>query len=92
MAYHMRYSEKLQLLHLVGIRIREDGWRGLAYGAEHSNTLKRFIIHNCNLAEGKFMEVLSRGLEKSKHLEYLDLQCNDLDDSHAPSLARIIKE
>lgn len=71
--FHIAGSEHLEVLHLVGLRIRGDGWRALSQGVEKTKSLKRVIVRNCNLAEKDHMALFAMGFKKSNKVEYIDL-------------------
>lgn len=90
--YNIAFSDTLTLLHLIGFQIRDDGWTSLSQGLGKTNTLKRLLIQNTNLAEKNHLQLLSKGLAKTLVIEYVDLQYNNLNDSHTITLKYIIKQ
>jgi hypothetical protein len=90
--FQIMYSNKLQNLQLTGIKMRPEGWSCISEGLERSRQLIRMSIQNCNVAERNHLELLSVGLKKTQSLEYLDLQCSALTDSHGHVICSIIKE
>ena len=47
---------------------------------------------NCNLADYDNFAKLTKGLQKSKTIEFIDFQCCDLSDKHSKSICAVIKE
>lgn len=86
-------SNTLQVVHLLCIRIKEEGWDCLGQGIENSKSIKRLTLQNCNLRERNNLQALAKHLERQTTLEYLDLQCNDLNHlKHGLPILTVIKE
>ena len=89
---HMLVSNKLQVFQLTGIIIRPEGYQALSEGLAGSKMLRKFILQNCNVAEGNNFAVLLKGMEHTTKLELIDFQCSDLSDRHTAPVVSLIKE
>jgi len=66
-------SQQLQVLNLLCIRIRPEGWECIGEGVEHSSCLKRLIINNCNIRDRNHLALLCKGVEMTNTVDFLDL-------------------
>lgn len=86
---NMQESRCLKTLHLIGMKFSKEAFGILGEGIATAKTLKRLIINQTNIGSYGLAE-LAAGFSQCSSIEYLDLQCNDLNDSHALTLAKII--
>jgi hypothetical protein len=86
---NMQESRCLKTLHLIGMRFSKEAYGILGEGIATAKTLKRLIINQTNIGSYGLAE-LAAGFSQCSSIEYLDLQCNDLNDSHALTLSKII--
>lgn len=92
MELHIKQSEVIQIIEIVGIMMREDSWIAISDGCKSSKSLKRLIINNCNLHEDKNLNHLTKGLALSTTIEFIDFQLCNLHDSHRFTLIKLVKE
>ena len=85
----MTESRSLKCLHLVGIKFSKEGYVTLGDGIAKAKSLKKLMINQSNIAQYGLQE-LANGFLQSSSVDYLDLQCNDLTDSHCSIIAKII--
>lgn len=85
----MQDSRCLKTLHLIGMRFSKEAFSALGEGIAQAKSLKRLIINQTNIGTYGLSE-LAAGFSHCSSVEYLDLQCNDLNDSHGQTLAKII--
>jgi Ran GTPase-activating protein (RanGAP) involved in mRNA processing and transport len=74
---------------LVGLKLSREAFAVLGVGITKARALKKLIINQTNIASYGLQE-LANGFAISSSIEYLDLQQNDLNDSHGWTLSKII--
>eukprot|EP00347_Sterkiella_histriomuscorum_P019064 403343098 len=82
-------SSHLQQLQLVGMKFSREAFQSFSKCLAKSKSLRKLIINQTNIASYG-MQDLVNAFNFCHSVEYLDLQCNDLNDSHSPLLARLI--
>jgi Ran GTPase-activating protein (RanGAP) involved in mRNA processing and transport len=85
----MQESRHLKTLHLIGMKFSREAFSILGDGIAKAKSLKKLIINQSNIGTYGLQE-LAAGFASSSSVEYLDLQCNDLNDSHGYQLAKIV--
>lgn len=66
LATHVAHSQNIQILHLVGQKISKFGYQTLGHGIFQSTRIRRLLIQNCNLAQGKNLKCLTDGVRSRK--------------------------
>lgn len=72
--------------------MRADAYEEFSEAIIKSKTMKRLIIQNCNLHEKDNLRLLSKGIQRSHSLEYVDFQLCNLSDKHVLPIRSIVKE
>ena len=86
---NMIESRTLRTLQLVGMKFSKEAYTVMGAGIAKARALKKLIINQTNIATYGLQE-MANGFAISSSIEYLDLQQNDLNDSHSWTLAKII--
>lgn len=69
-----------------------EAYNDFSEGIIKSNSIKRLIFQNCNIHEKDFLNRLSKGIQQSQTLEYIDFQLSNLSDKHTQPFKNIIKD
>ena len=62
LAAHVAESSKLQILHLVALKMSKVAYKHLGHGIFVSTRIRRLLIQNCNLGEGHCLHELVDGI------------------------------
>jgi len=76
-------------MQLVGIKFNQQSINALGKGIMSSISLKKLMINQSNLS-ASFLQELIPGFTECQTIEYIDFQCNNLDDSCGMLLSKII--
>lgn len=77
------------------MKISGKAYSALGQGLYESPHIKRLIIQNSNLLDGNLhhlVDGIEHGLKDVKSLEFIDFQCNELNDSVYHEIGEIITE
>ncbi|CDW74317.1 UNKNOWN [Stylonychia lemnae] len=82
-------SDQLITLHLCGFKFSKDAFSQFGKNLATAKNLKRLQLNQTNVASLGLQD-LANAFILCTSIEFLDLQCNDLDDSHAQIISKII--
>jgi hypothetical protein len=71
------------------MKFSKEAFSILGKGIANAKALKRLYINQTNIATYGLQE-MANGFAISSSIQYLDLQQNDLNDSHGWTLAKVI--
>ena len=84
-------TRNLRLLHLVGIKISQEGWDALGDGLKNNKSLYKLSINRCSL-KPENLQALVPGLGRHEFIETIDLSANGIEDECGALIVSIIKK
>ncbi|TNV84927.1 hypothetical protein FGO68_gene10736 [Halteria grandinella] len=86
---NMQENRNLKQIHIIGMKFSREAFTIFGEGIAKAKSLKKLIFNQTNIGQYGLAE-LALGFSQCSSVEYLDLQCNNLNDSHGYTLAKII--
>lgn len=86
---NMQENRNLKQIHIIGLKFSREAFTVFGEGIAKAKSLKKLIFNQTNIGQYGLAE-LALGFSQCSSVEYLDLQCNNLNDSHGYTLAKII--
>ncbi|CDW90470.1 UNKNOWN [Stylonychia lemnae] len=87
---NLKYSSRLNTLHLVKIKITEEAWTTIAEGLSKSKSL-RVLQLNLMPISLKSLDQLADAVRSSQSIERIDLSMNDFSDEYGCIITKFVQ-